>query len=802
MQYNRKITISTGASRKSTHWVGNELLWSEFAERLKTPQRTSETYQEYLALTQGEQANLKDVGGFVGGTLQGHRRKANAVTGRDLITLDLDNISTGLTEDILRRVAGLGCASVIYSTRKHSSYKPRLRIVVPTDRTMLPDEYEPIARKLADLIGIEFADPTTFDVSRLMYWPSCSKDSEYVYQVVDKPFVSADGMLGLYGNWHDISQWPQVPGADVAHRALLARQEDPTAKKGIVGAFCRCYDIYEAMEAFIPTAYDATDVQDRYSYLGGSTTGGAVIYEDGKFLYSHHATDPCSGKLVNAWDLVRLHKFGNLDDDAKEGTPTTKMPSWRAMAQLANSDGKVAVTLDKERLDRAIDLFDDVVEVGEKIAAEVDLDWMNDLQRDGQGNIQKTTSNVMLILEKDEDLKGKIVFDEFSNRGMAMGALPWNAETDPRIWSDTDSAGVRNHLENFYGVTGVNKIDDGMALIAFKHRINAVKAYLGSLQWDGTKRIDTLIHDYLGAVQNEYTKQVMRKSLTAAVARALDGAVKFDTMTIFAGPQGIGKSTLLAKLGKEWFCDSLEDFAGKEAAEIIQGQWIVELGELTAMSRAETNAIKQFLSKKDDVYRAAYGKHTQRYPRRCVFFGTSNDSAFLKDITGNRRFWPVSVGVEEATKSVFEQLDYEVDQIWAEAYTLYVLGEPLHLTGEAKRLSEEAQEEYREVNAKEGLIQEFLDKLVPPEWSDMSLGQRRAFLQGDMHGVSEERIERDKVCAMEVWCECLGGDMRYMKRQDSVEINNILSALSGWQRNKSMRRYGYCGKQRGFERVK
>ena len=183
MQYNRKLQISTAGTRKATHWPKSEIMWSEFAEKLKTPVRGTETLEQYLALPKSQQDDLKDVGGFVGGTFAGDRRKAANVTGRDLITLDLDNIPVGQTEDILRRVDGLGCAAVVYSTRKHSGYTPRLRVIIPVDRTGTADEYEPAARKLASLIGIEFCDPTTFEASRLRYWPSCSSDSQYVSEI-------------------------------------------------------------------------------------------------------------------------------------------------------------------------------------------------------------------------------------------------------------------------------------------------------------------------------------------------------------------------------------------------------------------------------------------------------------------------------------------------------------------------------------------------------------------------------------------------------------------------------------------
>lgn len=306
MQYDRRLMISTAGSRKATYWPKSEIMWSDFVKRLETPVQSPETMEEYLTLPKNRQSDLKDVGGFVGGIFTNDRRKSAYVQGRDLLTLDLDNIPAGQTADILKRIAGLGCASVIYSTRKHTGYSPRLRVVLPLDRMATADEYEPAARKVASLIGMEYCDPTTFDVCRLMYWPSICREAEYVYEVYDCPFCSLDGLLNMYQDWHDVAQWPQVPGSEGVQRKRMARQEDPTAKKGLIGAFCRTYTVSQAMDKFIPGLYEATEIPGRYTYTGGTTTGGAIVYDNDLFLYSYHATDPCSGQLVNAFDLEEV----------------------------------------------------------------------------------------------------------------------------------------------------------------------------------------------------------------------------------------------------------------------------------------------------------------------------------------------------------------------------------------------------------------------------------------------------------------------------------------------------------------
>lgn len=798
MQYNRKLQISTAGSRKATHWLKSDIMWSEFAEKLKTPVRGTETLEQYLALPKSQQDELKDVGGFVGGTLKGDRRKAADVTGRDLITLDLDNIPAGQTDDILRRVDGLGCAAVVYSTRKHSGYAPRLRVIIPVDRTGTADEYEPAARKLAALIGIEFCDPTTFEASRLMYWPSCCSDSQYVAEVYDKPFCSLDGVLGMYGDWRDISQWPQVPGADAIERRRLAKQENPLSKRGIIGAFCRTYTITQAMEKFIPGMYEETAMPGRYTYTGGSTVGGAVVYDGDLFLYSHHATDPCSGQLVNAFDLVRLHMFGDKDNDAKDGTPAAKLPSFVLMSRLAQDDKPVSELLSKKRYEQARSAFETPAAGTEAPVPDYDLSWLSKLTKDGNGRYEKTINNAVIVLENDPLLKGRIVTDEFASCGMVLGRVPWDQRDEKRRWTDVDDAGFYRYVEVFYGLTGRERLDHALLIVSAQNKINDVKHYLQELEWDGVPRVDTLLADYLGADDTPYTRAVIRKALCAAVARAVVGGVKYDYMPIFTGPQGIGKSTFLAILGKQWFSDSLTTFEGKEAAELIQGTWINEVGELSAFTKQETQVVKQFLSKTEDIYRAAYGRRTDKYPRRCVFFGTSNDSEFLKDMTGNRRFWPVDVGLHPAKKSVWKELPQEVDQVWAEAYARWAAGEELYMPKNLEAAVVEQQETHREASGKEGLIMDFLNKPVPENWEQMDTIKRRMFLSGGMHVEGALHV-RDRICAVEIWVECFGGDLKFMKRSDSMEINNIL--LHGkWQRMSTPRKFGPYGQQRGFTR--
>ena len=786
----RQLVISVANSRFAAKWQRQNIFWSEFIKKLENPVRSTETLEHFIKLPKSKQDELKDVGGYVGGALLNNRRGSKNVESRDLITLDLDNIPAGLTDEVLKKISLLGCCLIVHSTRKHEPSRPRLRVIIPLANKVSAEEYEPIARKVAEIIGIEWADPTTFQASRLMYFPSCSSDSVYVFKVLGGGFLDPKGILDMYKDWRNHAEWALVPNEVGKHKLQADKQQDPREKGGIIGAFCRTYDIYKAMDELIPGEYLSTEYEDRFTYSGGSTAGGAIVY-NGLWLYSHHATDPTSGKLCNAWDLVRLHKFDDLDADTKPDTPTNKLPSYVAMAEFAKGIKEVSILLTKERYEEANKDF-------QSVNTDCSDEWMFNLKRNSNGIIEKTIDNILLVLENDPLVKGKIALDDFANRGLVIGALPWDSSEKKRFWNDTDDAGLRHYLEKVYGLIGKEKVYDATSLCAHKHKFNSVRDYLLSVKWDGVSRLETLFIDYFGADDNDYTKEVAKKSFVAAVARVMQPGIKFDNMVIISGAQGIGKRTFFSYLGKDWFSDSLVTFEGKEAAELIQGRWLIEVGELSGMTKSETNTVKQFLSKTDDIYREAYGRRTAQFPRKCIFFGTTNDTEYLKDPTGGRRFWPVDANAKKATKSVFRDLPSEVDNIWAEAFVFWQLGEPLYLSKNVEKMARKQQEDHREVSAKAGTVMEFVNKGIPVDWDSYTLDQRRAYWSFDYKSYRGNLTKRDRVCAAEVWTECFNKEISASKRQDMMEINGILRGMEELTYNKKSMRFGCHGIQRGF----
>lgn len=793
IKYDGQISIATGRSKKETQWKNKNILWSALVDKLSNTTRTPETYAEYKKLPKTEKDRIKDVGGFVGGSLKNGRRKAENVANRTLLTLDLDYVNG----DIWSSIELLFDFSVVmYSTHTHAPDNQRLRLVIPLSRPVLPDEYQAISRMVANDLGIDQFDDTTYEPSRLMYWPSTSSDGEYIFKVQDLQWLNPDDILNRYTfGWQDVSYWPESSRARAKINNDIKKQEDPLNKKGVIGAFCRTYTINEAINEFLSDVYAPGIDSTRYTYTQGSTTGGVVVYED-KFSFSHHGTDPTSSILCNAFDLVRIHKFGYLDEDAKPETPANRLPSFTRMNEFASADGKVMQTLGKEKMEKAQEDFGIV-------KSEIDTEWVKKLEYTEQGKLRSTISNFSLIIENEPLLKGKIAYNEFSNRAVVIGQLPWRSKDNKTDWNDTDDSGLREFIEKYYKISSVAKCADALALSFEKHSFHPIKDYLNSLVWDGAKRVDTLFIDYLGAEDNNYVRTITRKTLVAAVARVFVPGIKFDNMPVLSGSQGIGKSTIIKKLGKDWYSDSLTTVSGKEAYEQLQGVWLLEMGEMMATKKADIEATKHFLSKTEDIYRVAYGRRTSRFPRQCVFIGTTNDREFLRDKTGNRRFWPVDVGINKHSKSVFKDLtDYEIDQVWSEALELWKAGEALYLSGEEEKEAAKQQEEHSEESAKAGLIEEYLNKLLPENWYSLGVAERRGFIHGTEFCENiEGTIRRDKTCVMEIWVELFNGDPKQLTPVQSREINDVLKGLNDWEKNVAPLSFGKIyGKQRAYTR--
>lgn len=790
---NTNIIIATGKSRSARSWKSEKMTWSALANKLAEPTVTNETATEYAKMSKADQGQKKDVGGFVGGYIpKNGRRVRGSVKERYLITLDADNPSEDFLLDLDMELGGM--EYVLYSTHSHTPDNPRYRIIIPTDRAMSPDEYQAVSRRIADDIGIDSFDPSTHQAERLMYWPSCPKDVKYVYQHSEGNLVSVDQCLSTYRDWRDTSLWPTSEKESQIRLDAAKKQGNPLEKKGLIGAFCRSYSITEAIEKFLPGVYEPTQVGGRYTYTEGSSVGGLVIYDNDTFAYSNHATDPISGKLVNAFDLVRIHLFGAKDIGEDPATAVTKLPSYKDMIDFVNEDGAAPILLDKERM--ADMEFEDITDDEEGLRAK--------LKRDCKGNPESDVFNCLLVLKQDPALRGRICLDEFAHRLVVTDDLPWRGKDATPYWTDTDDACLRNYFATKYLIKGKGIIDDALQEVTQDNKFHPVREYLRGLTWDGECRLDTLFIDYIGAEDTDYIRAVTRKWMCGAVARVMTPGVKFDTAIVLYGTQGLGKSVILEKLGRKWFNNSLIDIKTKDTLEQIQGSWIVELAELAPTYKNDNEIVKAFISRTSDRFRSPYGKRTEDYPRQCVFAGSTNTLLFLKDRTGNRRFWPITGNADSKSKNSWAITDEEVDQLWAEAFYYWSEGEPLDLDDELKKEAIRAQLSHTEGGELVGLIEEYLEMLLPEDWESLDIFDRRDYIRN--YGDDEYcgSVQRERVCALEIWCEVMEGDRKNLQNAKAREIIDILQSIKGWSpysKSVGKMRFGKMyGVQRAFVR--
>ncbi|MBR6313462.1 MAG: hypothetical protein IKR49_02340 [Clostridia bacterium] len=768
-------------------WKNQKMKWSELLSRLETPTRTQETVAEFRKMPKKQQDDRKDVGGFVGGYLKKGRRLGPAVRHRDVLCLDADFATQTLWSDWSGKY---GTAAAVYSTHKHTPEAPRLRLVIPLSRQTTPDEYQAVGRRIAEQLGIDQFDDTTYEPARFMYWPSCSRDAEYVFDFLDAPLLDVDAVLATYYDWTDVTAWPFSSRAAEAIRKTTAKQEDPLEKDGLVGAFCRAYfPIGTAIDRFVES-YEPCG-EGRYTYTEGSTAGGVVVYGD-KYIFSHHATDPASGHLCNAFDLVRLHRFGGLDEACDPDTPSGGRPSYKAMMAFAGDDADVKAQMYKDRMsDYDDDYTDD--------ADDLPLAWTSRLKTNGKGAIAQTIENAKLVLSYDPKLAGCVATDKMAQAIVVQRDLPWRAKDEHKnldIWHDSDDAALRLYMEKL-GLTGKDRIFDALNIVADEHGYHPVRDYLDGCVWDGVERLDTLLVDYLGAEDTPYTRTVTRKTFVGAVARIYNPGCKFDYMLTIRGRQGIGKSALIARMGGSWFSDSVTTVQGKESYEQLQGVWIVEMSELASLRKSEVEQVKIYISKPTDRYRPAYGRRTMDAPRQCIFIGTTNETLFLRDTTGNRRFWVVDTPNKPA-HSWRELTDDLVQQLWAEAVHRYDEGETLFLDEEMEAVAEKVQASFEEEDARVGIIADYLDRALPYNWENLDTYERREWLDSNAVGT----IRRDTVCTLEIYCEALRRDPAKIDNYELRMISQILAKFPDWEyQGDRFKRTRLYKRQRYYKRI-
>lgn len=506
--------------------------WKQFCAAFSTPTRTKERRKVFDKLTKQEQDDLKSVEGFVmGAQMKDGKRNRQNIQPRDIITLDIDYATPKL---IVLLENGLTPISeyefFVHSSRRHTTEKPRIRLFGLLLRPVTAEEYGPLSRIFAFILEgrinpMPQVDKVSFRPAQMMFKPTASIDGDWLAFRNEGDLIDPDAIFAWfdanYGDHHDYSVLPRAAGEEEL-RETHEKAEDPTTKENLIGDFCRAFDIPTAIDEFLTDCYAPADdfsEKPRYTYLKGTSTSGAVVEDGGLFLYSHHGSDPCADQLVNAFDLVRIHLYGDLDEGVDTDTPPTKLPSYKKMVEFAREQPAFRKSQAERRYDVAA-MFDDVAEdddppdlleesnghasfdqlfeelIGDgpvgglanraagspgvspkkpksrRIKApDVDTWFPDALELDQNGNILSTLHNAATIGFNDKRMFGAIGFNEFSAQVVARRDIISNIDIVPtqRVidpvngdrWQDRHDLTVRATLE---APNGEGKRGYGMSL--------------------------------------------------------------------------------------------------------------------------------------------------------------------------------------------------------------------------------------------------------------------------------------------------------------------------------------------------
>lgn len=734
----RAVRISRGKGFNLGKAKNQVLPWAKFCDLFKKPTRTKESFKAYLKAPLAERNRLKSIDGwYLGAPIKGKTRNNSAIEDRDILTLDLDRLDPADYELIKAGVRPI-CRYefVAHTTRSHSVDKPRLRINLVLAGPLDRERFMPVARITGHYIdpSMNTVDPVSYRLAQMMFMPTVSRDQPYDCFRNHGELLDPDSVLEAWeSDWSDYKNLPYAESEEI-ERKKERKAEDPFEKPGPIGAFCRAYPIEDAISEFLSDVYGNKDPhsrQPRYTFLGGHAMYGVVVYDDGRFTYSHHGTDPAGDKLLNSFDLVRVHKFGDKDE-GEDDKNITDLPSYKAMLDFVKKDRNVQKQQIRDELDIEA-MFDEIPDMDE---AEIETaktefrysdldaealailgmgdaddptenvklglppypgvrkprkpkkDWVDDLEPGQTGGIKATVYNVAKIVGNDPRLWGAIAFNNFTSNLCSRREIKVKLDEVPRLriedpedgspWTDNHDAAVKIMLsaprgrgQTGYGLTVAdNTLDDAIRSVAQKFAFHPVVDRLLGLEWDGTPRADAIWIDYLGTPDTPYHRETARQFLLGAVARIFCPGHKFDFVPVFSGLQGKRKTTFVEVLAfDKWGKEFSAPLDNQQlSAEQMMGAWILEMAEIVNIRKSDIETQKAFITRKMDRVRLSYDRRMSELKRQCVFIGTTNEFEYLRDAE-NRRFWPMTVNVEDHIDT--ERLRSERDQIWAEVMVWY-----------------------------------------------------------------------------------------------------------------------------------
>jgi hypothetical protein len=753
--------IVTAPARNSLHWTAGTVTWAEILEWVKTPASVKECGNYIL----GKLRPTTEDHGKKKGCTALHRTKY-AIESRSYVTLDADTPSPDFVADMIG-----GSLALIHTTFQSTPAEPRYRVIMPTDRDMLPDEYHAVCSSLIDSYGAEQFDPGSVQPERYMFRPSASRPEWFQSWVVGDGVLCVDDVLASWDP--DLSKLPQPKPSN--------GKRDPFSIEGPVGAFNRAYSIDEVIEAY---ALPYTPVGDRWQLVGTKAEAGMGIIAPG-LVFSHHTTDPAAGQTCSAFDLVRLHRYGHLDEDTPASTPVNRRPSHLAMLDTATIDPRVVALLVGADFDAELD----------EIGAE-GTDWRLRLALTRAGVFADTIANWDLVRAHDP-VFAALFYNEMTMSVEIDRDLPWRPlARGGATFNGTDRAALYHYLEREFKIRPARSFVDELVVTTAQQRyVNPIKDYLMGLEWDGKPRLDECLP---GVRPTAYTRMVARKSLVAAVARIMTPGCKWDHALVLFGLEGLGKSYWVEKMARGYSA-TLGRIGDKDTLLTMQRSWIMVSDEGYSLRKADSDVQKEFLTRTEDVFRMPYDREAQLHKRHCVIWGTTNDEVFLRRQEGNRRF--LIVRCEDPVD--FEALTPEyVDQVWAEAVHAWRKGERLFLADTESAAAASEREEFTEEDALAGVLYAWLDTKVPREWDTMSPEARVMWMQNRADALVPEGTEPiTEICSAQVWVEVLGRRFGDHRRADLLDINATLKRLAGWEAVPGRHRVHHYGPQLVFRRT-
>jgi len=768
------LAIATAPKRDSKTWKNEVVTWDDFKGWCANP------------------GNKKESGNYVFGRLNGTRRSKSTIEARSALTLDVDFPQAGFIADVMMLPFNL----IWHTTYSSIPDQERYRLIIPLDREVDPSEYVACVIVVMDMLGTEQFDPGSTQPERYMFRPATQKADFYSWGEIEGPVVTADDLLAKIDSV--VSEWtPPTPSR---------RKRDPFQIEGVVGAFNRVYENLDDLIEDFDLPYDK--VGEKWILRGslGAPGMGAVPGRAGLW-YSFHACDPAFMQTCSAFDLVRAHLYGEMDEDAKPNTPINKLPSHaRMLEEVLNGDPAISDKVMAETWQTDFGGPDSgpapVAPAPARkapsapVAAPSAGDWRTGLALNQAGSVRDTLDNWDLILKHDE-VFSSLTYNEVTLAIEPLGNLPWRPVTRASAtWmGKADGDMLALHLERTVRLkVPQGRIEAMVTRAAFSRRVSPVADYLNSLTWDGKERVETCLP---GVKVTDFTRLAARKSIVAAVARAMEPGIKWDHSLILFGGEGLGKSLWIERMSKGWTAE-LGDLRLKDTLLVVARTWIAVADEGHSLKKADSGVMKSFMTRQNDVYRAPYDTVPTEHPRRCVVWGSTNEETFLRNEAGNRRFLIVECGrydIESVTPEY-------VDQVWAEAVHLYRAGERLWLDDTEAVQAVEAREIFTEENPMVGQIGAYLDMPVPTDWYRMSSAARYTYRQNflELGPDTEEMITQDKVCALQVWYEVLNGN-RKPQQVELREINEAIRLLPDWYSVPKARRFdSNYGVQRGFNR--